>query len=226
MRKTAAIRTLAAIVFASATVLACGKDAARAPEPALTSVTDQPPADASIEESSFTTSDPRITEEVVEGILPSPAETSATLGLAPGAWVLENSGSWGQELEHYDFTDSGIIAGWTAAFVPLLTPAAGATTEGIFLSITFQEMPDQAERSYQFIRGEFEIQPGEGDERETVANAISMIPAYGLVIFRHRTVTAWVSMTHTEDRDVSVGLREFARLLALGIDEFVRSQGP
>jgi hypothetical protein len=46
------------------------------------------------------------------------------------------------------------------------------------------------------------------------------------MIMRQQTVTAFVSMTHDEDRGVSAGLREFARMLALGIDEFAGTQSP
>jgi hypothetical protein len=222
MRRTTALRALTGVVFASATVFACGDDPAPPVAPAWTpdpsSIVETP---VPTEEPSFTSSDPRITEAVVEGILPSPAETSASLGLAPGVWVLDNPGSWGQELEHFDFTDSGIIAGWTAAFVPSLTPAAGATPVGIFLSITFHDTSEQAERTYQFTRGEFGIQPGEGDERETVADAISVLTGDGIMIIRHQTVTAILG-----GMGVRAGAREFVRMLALGIDDFVRSQGP
>jgi hypothetical protein len=178
------------------------------------------------EESSYTFSDPRITDEVVEGILPSPAETSATLGRSPGAWALENPGSWGQELEGMDLNASGIIAGWTAAFVRLRTPPAGALKQGIALSITFHGTADEAERTYQYIRGAFGIQPGEGDERQTIADAVSMIPAHGVILIRQRTVTVMMVGMDAVGRDVSAGPREFARLLALGIDEFARSQSP
>ncbi len=226
MRRTAALRALTAIALASATVFACGDDGAPADAPAWTpdpsSIVETP---VPTEEPSFTSSDPRITEAVVEGMLPSPAETSATLGLTPGAWVLQNPGPWGQELEGMDLARSGITAGWSAAFVPLRTPEAGATTEGVALSITFHGTADDAERTYQYVRGGFGVQPGE-DERETVADAVSMITAHGVIIIRQQTVTVMMVGMGAGGGEVREGARDFARLVALGVDDFVRSQGP
>jgi hypothetical protein len=234
---------LTIIAFASAAVLACGEDAARAPEPALTSATDQAPAGPTIEERQSLFSDPQTHWKAVQGILPSPAETSAILDVAPGAWALLGLG-FGQELENFEFNGSGITDGGQVVFVPALTPTAGATPEGMYLSeadyrrrpapsadappfgmylsLVFHDTPEHAERTYQHLRGQF----GDrvlGDERETIADAVSSDDR-GIIVIRQATVTAMVFMN--EDRDVGAGLREFARMLALGIDEFIRSQGP
>lgn len=243
MRRTGAIRALTVIVFASAAVLACGEDAARAPEPALTSAI-APPTNAPVEERQSIFSDPQAHWKAVQGILPSPAETSAILDLAPGVWALLGLG-FGQELEHFDFNGSGITDGGLVSFVPALTPTAGGTPEGMYLSeadyrrrpapaadappygmylsLVFHDTPEHAERTYQHLRGVFGGRVLPEDERAPIADAVSS-DNRGIIVIRQGTVTAMVFMN--EDRDVAAGLREFARMLALGIDEFVRSQGP
>ncbi len=163
---------------------------------------------------------------MIEGILPSPAATSAAFGLANGAWVLR--ADLGQEFEGFDFKGSGMTAGWLALFQPALTPAAEAALEGMYLSsLAFHDTPEHAERTYRYIRGAYGAQPG--DERDTIADAVSMTtlsPSISGIIIRQHTVTAAVVMVHGENRDVSAGLRDFARMLALGIDDFARAQGP
>jgi hypothetical protein len=239
------LRALTGIAFASATVLACGDDAAPAQAPAWTpdpsSIVETP---VPIEESLPVPGDEERHLKVVEGILPSPAATSAILDLEPGVWALLGVG-FGQELEHLDFTDSGITAGGTALFVPALEPAAGATPEGMYLSpadyhrrptptagatpygmylsLVFHDTPEQADRTYQHLRGELGDRILSGDEKETIADAVSSDNCC-IIVIRQGTVTAMVVML--EDRDVGAGLREFARMLALGIDEFVRTQSP
>jgi hypothetical protein len=162
-------------------------------------------------------------------MLPSPAATSATLGLAPSAWIIRPD--LGQEFEGFDFKTSGVTAGWVAWFQPVLTPAAGATLEGMYLSLAFHSTPEDAERTYQYLRGVTGVQPGGESTGETIADAVSMMPlpvdppaTVSGIIIRQRTVTVMVVVIHGENRDVSAGLRDFARMLALGIDEFVRSQ--
>lgn len=227
MRRTAVLCALTGVAFASATVLACSDDGAPAHPPTSTSVRDPTPADALIEESQSIPSDPRISLKLVEGILPSPAATSATLGLAPGAWVLR--ADLGQEFEGIDIRRYGVTAGWVAFFRPALAPAAGALPEGMYLSLAFHSTSEDAERTYQYVSGVTGVQPGGESTGETIADAVSMMAGASTVsgiIIRQRTVTAAVVMVVGESRDASVGLRDFARMLALGIDEFVRSQGP
>lgn len=237
MRRTAVLRALTCIVFVSATVVACGGDDARAPAPAVGPTSTGVPTD----ENSFVPTDLRITEKVIAGILPSPAQTSSTLGTAPGVWVL-SVGGLGQEFEHFDFRDSGMTASLAAWFMHALTPAPNETPEGMYLSLgsgrrlgatttemyvslAFHDAPEHAEQTYQFLRREFGIQPGEEDEQETIADAVSMILP-GVIVIRQKTVTAMMIAMGAEGPGVSAELREFARLLAQGIDEFVRTQGP
>ncbi len=172
------------------------------------------PTSVPIEEGEFVPSDPRITEEVVEGILPSPADTSATLELAPGAWTIEPLEPW---------------RGWSAWFQPApLTPTAGAIPEGIGVTLFFRGTTEEAEEWFRYACcGENPAEPL-GDERGTIADA-ALMQTFGssaTITIRQGTVIAQVSMQHGAERDVSAGLRAFAQMLALGIDEFLRSQGP
>ncbi len=246
MRRTAALRAMTVVAGARATGLACGGDDAPAPAPARTSSIAPVETPVPVEEILPVPEDEERHLKVVEGILPSPAETSAILGLAPGVWALLGTG-FGQELEHLDVTDSGITAGGAALFVPALTPAAGATPEGMYLSpadyhrrrtpaagapedsmylsLVFHDTPEHAERTYQHLRGELGDRILPGDERDTIADAVSS-DSCCIIIIRQHTVTALVVAMLLDGRDVSAGLREFARMLALGIDEFVRTQGP
>jgi hypothetical protein len=97
------------------------------------------------------------------------------------------------------------------------------------MTLVFHSTPEGAERTYRHIRSVTGCQEQDG---MTVADAVSITTAhptdvpfsFSFTCIRQQTVTVLVGMTHDRDHDVTAGLREFARMLALGIDEFVRSQ--
>jgi len=239
MRRTAAIRALTGIAFASAIVLACGDGATPEQPPTSTSVLDATTEDAptcQLQGSGDIPNDPRISLEVVEGILPSSAATSATLGIAPGSWVIAPYLGYEFALT-FAGKDSGVTAGWYAWYCS--ASLADAMPEEMGVELFFHDTPEHAEQTYQYLRADHEVNGYEvfqSEGEETIAAAVSMMtltvtatddPARStVIIIRHGAVTATTQVRHDEDRDVSAGLREFARMLALGIDEFVRSQGP
>jgi hypothetical protein len=240
MRRTAALRALAVVVFASTTVFACS-DGAPARAPTWTPIPVDPSSIAPAELAAPTAerqfnipSDPRISAQVVESMLPTPEAASATLGLAPGAWVLEAGIGGLEDFDFFDAARAGLTAGWTARFEP------GAR---LSLSFFFHGTPEDADRTYQIMRDTLNSFLHATDlvgasiplEGEAIADAASMVslapadardgPAATTIVIRKGTVTAMVGMTHGADQDVSAGLRDFARMLVLGMDEFIRSQG-
>ncbi len=237
VRRKAVSRALTSIVFASAMAVACGGDDAPADSPSPTELPLSTPHPEPPTPKPYVPRDARITREVVQRLLPSPDATDSLLGISPGEWLLEAGiglisdagsglipdagiGSISDESEALRLARSGITAGWIAEFRP---------GRFIYVSLFFHATPEDAERTYHHQSGLFAWP----EERHTIADAVSMTTGAltpgtttTWIFMRQQTVTAWVSLTDEDNQAGVLSHREFARMLALGIDEFVRTQGP